>query len=176
MGNAFGFAPEGPAQPKGKPQRSYTQWEFFFSQGERLDDRIEAPKETFVYFASPEYIAQYPFEQSEQAGQLQQQFVQHILDSGKDWNQFSSLHELRALIRERVGDRRAQLGVASRLEPGRHAHGVPALAAPSEQSHRRSKPQRDPNRTARRPITGRPDEWTGSRARRSTSTGRCCRR
>jgi formylglycine-generating enzyme required for sulfatase activity len=98
VGNAFGFAPEGPAQPKGKPQRSYTQWEYFFSQGERLDDRIEAPKETFVYFASPEYIAQYPVEQSQQAAQLQQQFIQHILDSGKDWNQFSSLHELRALV------------------------------------------------------------------------------
>ena len=98
VGNAFGFAPEGEAQPKGKPQRSYTQWEYFFSQGERLDDQIEAPKETFVYFATPEYIAQYPVEQSEQAARLQQQFIQHILDSGKDWNQFSSLHELRALV------------------------------------------------------------------------------
>jgi len=98
VGNAFGFAPEGPAQPKGKPQRSYTQWEYFFSQGERLDDQVEAPKETFVYFASPEYIAQYPVEQSGHAAGLQKQFIDHILNSGKDWNQFSSLNELRALV------------------------------------------------------------------------------
>jgi hypothetical protein len=36
-GNAYGWAPEPDARPTGRPLRSYTQWEYFFSQGERLD-------------------------------------------------------------------------------------------------------------------------------------------
>jgi hypothetical protein len=48
VGNAYGWAPEPEARPTGRPLRSYTQWEYFFSQGERLDKAQVTAKETFV--------------------------------------------------------------------------------------------------------------------------------
>jgi len=98
LGNAYGWAPDAEAQPSGQPQRSYTQWEYFFSQGERLDQTKVTAKETFVYLASSGFLASHPVEQTEQASALQQQFVSEIRRSGKDRSQFSSLHELRALV------------------------------------------------------------------------------
>jgi hypothetical protein len=37
VGSAYGFAPEKEALPQGTPPHSYAQWEYFFSQGERLN-------------------------------------------------------------------------------------------------------------------------------------------
>lgn len=98
VGNAYGFAPGPKAQPQGKSSRSYTQWEYFFSQGERLDRNRVAAKETFVYFASPDFLASHPVEQTEEVRKLQKKFTDEIRQSGKDRNTFGSLHELRALV------------------------------------------------------------------------------
>src|SRR5262249_20056852 len=47
VGDAYGWEPESGARPNGKPRRSYTQWEYFFGQGERLDGRRQPAKEIF---------------------------------------------------------------------------------------------------------------------------------
>src|SRR5208337_1973204 len=39
-----------------------------------------------------------PVSQAEDAAQLQQEFIKELVRSGKDRNQFGSLHELRALV------------------------------------------------------------------------------
>src|SRR5262249_30313981 len=37
VGDAYGYEPEPAARPAGRPRRSYSQWEYFFARGERLD-------------------------------------------------------------------------------------------------------------------------------------------
>ena len=98
VGDAYGWEPESGALPAGKPRRSYTQWEYFMAQGERLDGRRETPKETFVYFASADFVASNPVSQTDDAATLQQEFIAEICRSGKDRDPFGSLHELRALV------------------------------------------------------------------------------
>ena len=44
---AYGFQPEETARPAGQPGRSYSQWEYFFAMGERLDGSRQAPKQIF---------------------------------------------------------------------------------------------------------------------------------
>ena len=109
VGDAYGWEPEPGALPAGKPRRSYTQWEYFFAQGERLDGGNKAAKETFVYFASANFLASNPVSQPAETTVLQQEFIAEICSSGKDRNPFSSLHELRALVLRdgfRLGERK----------------------------------------------------------------------
>src|SRR5262249_44021147 len=98
VGDAYGFEPEKTARPAGGARRSYTQWEYYFAKGERLVGSRQAAKDIFLYVGSPEFLAMHPVCQSEEARGLQQQFIQEVLGSGKDRNQFGLLHELRALV------------------------------------------------------------------------------
>src|SRR5262245_1211618 len=84
VGSAYGWEQDIKALPPGTPRRSYAQWEYFFSQGERLERAPESAKETFVYFASPNFVAANPIEQSEDVTKLQQEFINQILRSEKD--------------------------------------------------------------------------------------------
>ena len=98
VGDAYGFEPEETARPAGQPRRSYTQWEYFFAMGERLNGSRQPPKDIFLYFASPEFLAMHAVSQADDAAQLQQEFIKELHRSGKDWNQFGLLDELRALV------------------------------------------------------------------------------
>src|SRR5271165_3049509 len=98
VGDAYGFEPEETARPAGQPRRSYTQWEYYFAMGERLAGSRQPPKDIFLYIGSPEFLAMNPVSQAEDAAQLQQEFIKELVRSGKDRNQFGSLHELRALV------------------------------------------------------------------------------
>src|SRR6516164_11392530 len=98
VGDAYGFEPEEPARPLGRPRRSYTQWEYFVAMGERLDGSRQPRKDTFLYLGSPEFLAMHPVSQLDDAAQFQQEFIEELVRSGKDRNQFSLLHELRALV------------------------------------------------------------------------------
>jgi hypothetical protein len=97
VGDAYGFEPEETARPAGQPRRSYTQWEYYFAMGERLDGSRQPPKDIFLYIGSPEFLAMNWVSQAD-AAQLQQEFIKELVRSGKDRNQFGSLHELRALV------------------------------------------------------------------------------
>jgi Domain of unknown function (DUF4062) len=98
VGYAYGFEPEETMRPIGQPRRSYTQWEYLFAMGERLDGSRQPPKDVYLYFGSPEFLAMHPVSQEADATQLQQEFSKELRRSGKDRNQFGSLHELRALV------------------------------------------------------------------------------
>ena len=98
VGDAYGFEPEKTARPASQPRRSYTQWEYYFAMGERLDGSRQPPKDIFLYIGSPEFLAMNPVSQVADAAQLQQEFITELVRSGKDRNQFGSLHELRALV------------------------------------------------------------------------------
>ena len=75
-----------------------------------------------MYLASPEFLAMHAVAQADDAAQLQQEFINELRQSGKDRNQFGSLHELRALV----------LRDGFRLETGgpdlTSAQATPALA------------------------------------------------
>src|ERR1700747_897414 len=46
VGDAYGFEPEETACPAGQPRRrSYSQWEYYFAMGERLDGSRQPPKD-----------------------------------------------------------------------------------------------------------------------------------
>ncbi len=98
VGDAYGEELEEEARPSGFPRRSYTQWEYCFAQGERLDGSRHPRKDIFVYFAAPDFLAQHPVTQAADAAQLQQDFIAAIRRSGEDRNTFGSSHELRALV------------------------------------------------------------------------------
>src|SRR4029077_8249680 len=98
VGDAYGFEPEETVRPAAQPRRSYTQWEYFFAMGERLDGSRQPPKDIFLYVGSPEFLAMHPVSQADDAAQLQREFIKELYRSGKDRNQFGLLHELRALV------------------------------------------------------------------------------
>jgi len=98
VGDAYGFEPEPDARPYDTPRRSYTQWEYFFAQGERLDGKPQPPKDVFVYMASANFVASNPVTQSGEEAGLQKNFVDEIRRSGKDRNPFGTLDELCRLI------------------------------------------------------------------------------
>jgi len=98
VGDAYGFELEETEGHAEQPRCSYTQWEYFFAMGERLDGSRQTPKEIFLYFASPEFLAMHAVSQPGDAAQLQQEFIKELHRSGKDWNRFGLLDELRALV------------------------------------------------------------------------------
>jgi hypothetical protein len=98
VGDAYGFEPVEAAYPAGRPRRSYTQWEYCFAMGERLNGSRQAPKDIFLYIGSPEFLSTHPVSQAENAAQLQREFIKELVRSGKDRNQFGSIQELRALV------------------------------------------------------------------------------
>jgi Domain of unknown function (DUF4062) len=95
VGNAYGSEPEPTALPPDKPRRSYTQWEYFFGQGERLDGNRRRGKDIFVYLACPDFLCLNQVSEPPDAASLQQEFIANIRASGKDRNVFGSLDELR---------------------------------------------------------------------------------
>jgi hypothetical protein len=51
--------------------------------GERLDGSRQPPKNFFLYFASPEFLAMHAVSQAGDAAQLQQEFIKELHLSGK---------------------------------------------------------------------------------------------
>ena len=98
VGTAYGWAPPPTALPDQAPARSYTQWEFHFAMGERLDGTPAAAKPVHVYCAAPAYLEQHPVEQSDSEAQRQQQFIATLIASGKDRNAFDSIDNLARLV------------------------------------------------------------------------------
>jgi hypothetical protein len=97
VGDAYGWEPEEAARPVGRPRRSYSQWEYYFARGERLDGQAVAPKDIYLYFAAPEFSAAHPLAKDD-AATLQAAFIDELRAGGKDWSAFKSMDELRALV------------------------------------------------------------------------------
>ena len=98
VGSAYGWQPEQDALPQNSPPRSYTQWEYYFARGERLNGAQAPAKPIYVYVAAPTYLQQNPVEQSDTETQRQQAFIEDIFATGKDRNEFASLDQLARLV------------------------------------------------------------------------------
>jgi tetratricopeptide (TPR) repeat protein len=98
VGEAFGAEPTAAETPSCASRRSYTQWEYCFGRGERLNGQRAKRKEVFIYFASAEFLRSQPIDQSDEVAKLQRTFAEAIVSSGEDRQEFSSLEELRALV------------------------------------------------------------------------------
>lgn len=97
LGNAYGHEPDPSVATPESPRRSYAQWEWYFALGERLDSAHQPPKAMFVYIASECFLASRNVKQSADKIELQRQFVDTVLRSGKDRARFRTIDELRAL-------------------------------------------------------------------------------
>jgi hypothetical protein len=95
VGNAYGFEPSEPSWPPDRPRRSYTQWEYYFALGERLEGPSAPRIPIYVYFADETYLTAYAVEQEPELIDLQKKFIAAIRASNKDYLRFGSLDELR---------------------------------------------------------------------------------
>jgi tetratricopeptide (TPR) repeat protein len=101
VGDAYGADSASDAIPAGKPQRSYTQWEYFFAIGERLRGAGVTPKDLFVYMASANFLTSNPVLQPDEHRERQSQFIDVIKQSGKHRANFDNLDQLcRSVLRD----------------------------------------------------------------------------
>lgn len=98
VGKAFGAEPSMQEAPSTRPRRSYTQWEYYFAMGERLNGERVKQKDVFIYFASSSFLQKIPIRQDTESAELQKKFITEIINSGKDRLNFSSKHELCHLV------------------------------------------------------------------------------
>jgi len=76
--NAYGWQPEPAALSDNAQTRSYTQWEYYFARGERLDGTQAIAKPIYLYLASPSYLEQNPVEQADAEARQQKDFVDEM--------------------------------------------------------------------------------------------------
>jgi tetratricopeptide (TPR) repeat protein len=98
VGDAYGSEASGDAVPLVDPPRSYTQWEYFFTVGERLASSPVSTKDHYVYFASDAYLAAHAVQQPAEHAERQRRFAEHVKASGKHWSSFGSLENLCRLV------------------------------------------------------------------------------
>jgi hypothetical protein len=99
IGTAYGCEAAKLAVPKFiNPPRSYTQWEYYFALGERLNGLKEQPKERYVYFASPSFLEENSVTESTELTERQRLFMQSIKESGEHWGEFDSKDQLCRLV------------------------------------------------------------------------------
>jgi tetratricopeptide (TPR) repeat protein len=94
VGDAYGFEAAGVAVPAVNPPRSYTQWEYFFTLGERLNGPRVPRKDLYLYFASEQFLREHPVEQPAEHAERQRRFREEVLATGEHWAAFDSLDHL----------------------------------------------------------------------------------
>src|SRR5262249_21928129 len=99
LGDAYGFEASGTALPPVDPPRSYTQWEYFLSMGDRLGGRPPAhPKDLYLYVASDRFLREHSVEQPSEHAERQRRFRDRVLATGKHWASFDTVDQLRAEV------------------------------------------------------------------------------
>lgn len=98
VGDAYGAEALGAGRPTHTPPRSYTQWEYFFALGERLDGSRVAPKPFHLYFASDGFLAAHPTGEEDDLRDRQLAFATRVKESGQHWAEFVHADRLRALV------------------------------------------------------------------------------
>ena len=78
--------------------RSYTQWEYYFALGERLNSKPAQPIDRYVYFASRDFLDEHRVEQPAGHAEYQLKFKQIIEASGKHRGEFGSVDQLCRLV------------------------------------------------------------------------------
>lgn len=99
LGDAYGVEAVIPSDLRysGEP-RSYTEWEYFFAIGERLDGAVRSAKVIHVYCADENFKQFNSITQTVQQAESQQAFVESVLATGLDRSSFGSLDELCRLV------------------------------------------------------------------------------
>ena len=101
VGDVYGFEASGVAVPTVNPPRSYTQWEYFFALGHRLDGSRAPRKDIYLYLASPKYLAEHAVSQTDQLALRQRRFREEIEASGEHWSPFDTEdHLCRRVLRD----------------------------------------------------------------------------
>jgi hypothetical protein len=101
VGSAYGLEPSLSALPSGSPRRSYSQWEYFFAIGERINGPKMPRKELFVYIATDQFLARRPVQESTELADRQQAFIRFLKGSGEDHRSFDSIdHLCRMVLRD----------------------------------------------------------------------------
>ena len=98
VGRAYGFEAAGDKVPILDSPRSYTQWEYYFALGERLNGRPAAAKDLYVYSASENFLKVIAVVQPADYAQRQENFINRIKASGKDRSPFDNLDQLCRLV------------------------------------------------------------------------------
>ena len=98
VGDAYGFEASGVAVPAVEQPRSYTQWEYFFALGHRLDGSRVPRKDIYVYFASQKFLDLHPVAQTDDDALRQRRYREEIEASGEHRNAFGTEDELRRLV------------------------------------------------------------------------------
>ena len=92
VGDAFGAEPKDSETRSGSPRRSYTQWEYFFAIGERIDGSHADPKRVYTYLPANEYLTPNLVKEPIELREAQSSFIRHIRESSKDRTKFSSFN------------------------------------------------------------------------------------
>ena len=101
VGDAYGSEAAGTAVPAADPPRSYTQWEYFFTMGERLDGSRAPRKDLYLYLASHQFLREYPVQQPAEYAERQRRFREQVLATGEHWASFDSVDQLcRRVLRD----------------------------------------------------------------------------
>jgi tetratricopeptide (TPR) repeat protein len=101
LGDAYGSEASGVAVPSIDPPRSYTQWEYFFALGQRLDGSRAPRKEIYLYLASDQFLVEHPVSQPVQHAARQRRFREEIEASGEHWTPFDTADQLcRRVLRD----------------------------------------------------------------------------
>jgi len=102
VGDAYGSEAAGTAVPATDPPRSYTQWEYFFTMGERLDGSRAPRKDLYLYLASDQFLREHPVDQPPEHAERQRRFLdEEVLATGEHWAPFDSVDQLcRRVLRD----------------------------------------------------------------------------
>ncbi len=103
VGDAYGIEPSGDAVPVVDPPRSYTQWEYHFAMGERLNGTTAKRKDVYAYIASESFLREHTVEQSPEHAKRQRDFTLSVRQSGKDRREFDSVDQLCRWVLRDVG-------------------------------------------------------------------------
>jgi len=90
IGDAYGAEPE----PATVPRRSYSQWEYAFGRGTRLNGEDAAAKRIFPFLAGKDYLEKHPVDESEEKQELQREFLRELKASNQHYGQFANEEEL----------------------------------------------------------------------------------
>ncbi len=97
IGHSYGAEPTRTERGE-HPRRSYTQWEYFFACGQRLNGTVKARKDIYILFVDDSSYAVQAANQPHVKSNLQNRFRKYITDTGLARAKFQGLSDLRPVL------------------------------------------------------------------------------
>ena len=95
-----GFMAEGHGVPVTARTRSYTQWEYYLAEGERLNGSRAKSRRIRIYFASEKYEPKEANGDTPDGASLQKDHRNVLLASNRQCSEFTSAHEMQIAVLE----------------------------------------------------------------------------